>query len=138
MKASIEVVSVKNGLASEVKITYDPSCADNGEQNGQKQSMPFPLAGKSVDVKVDDSGQITTDAGQLDPQTMSAIKDTVRPPDPSFVNKPVGVGDTWQADPQMVNEEFQVGPGDQDSSTAPIPRTTPSTAGPWRSSTSMA
>jgi hypothetical protein len=108
-KGTEEVLAVKDGRPTAVKVTFDKdstTSVNNVEQ-------PFPLAGKTVTVRQDEVGKVTNDAGELDASTAQEVGRALEPDTSLFPPHPVSGGDEWPADNAALGKEFQLGQGDQ-------------------------
>lgn len=114
----LQVLEAKNGEATKVKITFDDKCITTAEMAGQRQSMPFPLAGKSITITRGENGQVSTDLdGQLDPMTLAEAAGMIESDAAFFPSKPVAVGDEWPAEPKGLARQLQL-QGQQDQAGA--------------------
>ncbi len=76
-KGTMQVLAVKDGMPTELRITFDPTCGNRVNSNGREQAQPFALAGQTVALRKDADGNITNDfKGQLDQATLTAINGT--------------------------------------------------------------
>lgn len=109
------VLAVDRGIPTVVRITFDPSCETVDQESGQQpKHMPFSLAGQTVVVHHNLDGTVTVDHqgdGQLDAPTMALLATNVTP-NPAYSATPVGIGDTWQADKDILAAKLQLGDGD--------------------------
>jgi hypothetical protein len=108
-KGTEEVLAVKDGQPTAVKVTFDKestSSVNNVEQ-------PFPLAGKTITIRRGADGKVTSDAGDLDASTAQEVARALDPDTSLYPPHPVAVGDEWPADNVALAREFQLGQGDQ-------------------------
>lgn len=112
-KGTLEVLSVKDGTATAVKVTFDKASITEGHSNGQNVSAPFPLAGKTVTLRKDEAGKVTHDGGDLDAATTGEVENLMEADKSTFPPHPVAVGDEWDADTRKMAQQFQLGLNDQ-------------------------
>jgi hypothetical protein len=108
----VQVLAIKDGQASAIKVTFDQSCADSGSQNGQAENHPFALAGKIVMVKKDDLGIITIDGAATDDATTKELTQLLAQLNPFLPKTAVGVGDAWDGNSDAIMKAFELGPND--------------------------
>lgn len=111
-KGSIEILEVKDGTPTALRIHFDDSCSTSVSQNGQKHDMPYPLAGKTVTVKLGEDGKPTNDAQNLDPQTSAELNGFLDLDRSMYPKNAVGVGDEWDGDTTQLAKQFNLGQND--------------------------
>ncbi len=107
----IEVLQVEAGEPTSLRVTFGNDCDSSMEMVGQgRQSMPFPLAGKTVTISRVADGRVTDDFrdGQLDPQSQSELHGMLETGSAIYPKQPVDVGQEWDADPQAVSRMMQL------------------------------
>ncbi len=112
-QGTMEILAVKDGNPSAIRIKFGPQCDSSQSMNGNKNDVPFPLAGKTVTVRRGDDGQISLDVNGIDPATaaevvrMADFNSGILPP------HPVAIGDEWDADARTLAKQLQLGPDDR-------------------------
>lgn len=109
--AKVEVLEAANGRATAARITFDKESGGQMEDGqGQKMPMPFSLAGKTVNAKLDGQGMVTHDAGQIPPPDEEVVASIMMGDDAFLPQQPVGVGDTWTPDMNALARKWQIDP----------------------------
>lgn len=112
-KGTMQVIAVENDLPTAIRVTFASDSSNKGTLGGQP-APPFPLAGKSVNLRRDKNGQVTNDlAEQPDDQTLAELQRMLDPDLSVYPNHPVAVGDEWEADSDALARQFQLNPGDK-------------------------
>lgn len=111
-----EVLSVKDGKPTAMRITFDGNCADSMEMVGQpKQERPFGLAGRTITIKQEADGTVSDDLqGQIDPAARNEAHGMLSMSEALYPSAPVAIGQEWQANPQALAREMELpGPNDR-------------------------
>jgi hypothetical protein len=111
-KGTVEVLAVKDGNPTAIKVTFDQSCGDKGSQNDQANDLPFPLAGKIVIIKKDDLCIVTIQGAATNEATTNELSQMLSPMHPILPKTAASVGDAWDGNPDATNKEFELGPND--------------------------
>ena len=112
-KGTEEVLAAKDGQATAVKVTFDKDSTTSATAGGQTTDQPFPLAGKTITVRRDEEGKVTSDAKDLDAATAQEVGRILNPDNSLFPPHPVAIGEEWKADDAELAKQFQLGPKDQ-------------------------
>lgn len=113
LSGKVEVLEAANGRATAMRVTFDRDCGgmmDNGM--GQQMPMPFPLAGQTVNLKLDPTtGLVTNDArAQLDHDDQVHLNGFIEGDDAYLPTQPVGVGESWSPDTAVVAKKWGLDP----------------------------
>jgi hypothetical protein len=109
---TVTVLAVQDGAATALKVAFGPDCGQSGKQNGQQQDQPFPLAGKTVQIKKDDLGIVQIDGAATDPATTNELSNMLTPDRSLYPPHPVSVGDEWTGDSTGLAKQMGLGPND--------------------------
>jgi len=112
-KGALEVLAVKDGQPTTVKVTFDKDSVTSANTGGVASDQPFPLAGKTVIIRRDEAGKVTSDAEGLDAATAQEVGRVLDPDTSLYPPHAVSVGDEWKADTAALAQQFQLGQGDQ-------------------------
>ncbi|MGH7179647.1 MAG: hypothetical protein ACREJC_19890 [Tepidisphaeraceae bacterium] len=106
---SAEVLaSDASGVPTSMRLTFDPASGARATQNGRSAPIPFPLAGQTVIVRMD-NGKFSHDfRGKLDPDSEQELRSLLDQDAGFLPANPVRVGDTWSTDPRKVAEKWQI------------------------------
>jgi hypothetical protein len=107
MEGTITYRKVENGVPVAAEVSISDKSSISRSVNGQKQDLPFPLAGKKINLTRDANGQITHDAGNaVDPSTAEGLKKLLNVDTTFYPPNEVAVGDEWTPDPAKLPPEF--------------------------------
>ncbi len=116
---TLVVVAARDGIPSEVKVTYARECESVAEMQGQPaQRMPFPFAGQTVTItkKPDGSIGVASDGnGQPDVASMGELRNMLDPDRGMYPKGPIAIGEKWQAGKDAVAHGFNLGKDDDGS-----------------------
>ncbi|CAN5439214.1 hypothetical protein BH09PLA1_BH09PLA1_19450 [soil metagenome] len=111
ISGNVQVLESINGKPTALRVTFDRDCGgvmDNGQ--GQQMPMPFPMAGKTINVKIDAQGNLTHDAGQLNPDDLQELSSIAESDDAFLPKQPVAIGESWQPDIATLARKWQLDP----------------------------
>ena len=112
-KATITVLAVKDGSATQMRVEVDPSSYDivkDGDTPEKKTASP--LAGKTVTVTRQADESVSNDFKGPDvPDDMDLVEQCLNPDQDYFPNHPVAVGDVWDAS-DLQAKHSGLGPND--------------------------
>lgn len=111
-KGTLEVLAVKDGEPTKVKVTFDKDSTTSTNNNGKASDGPFPLAGKTITVTRDNDGKVTTDAEGIDANTAQEVTGILDADTSIFPPHPVKVGEEWPADDAVLARQLHLGKGD--------------------------
>jgi hypothetical protein len=113
-KGTIEVLEVRAGSPAALKIHFDEEAStDSLEQNTNKKSVSFALAGKTVIVRIDEKGKTTSDApAGIDSDAIHEVIEEILPSRAMLPTHPVAIGDEWQPDLTDLARQYELGPKD--------------------------
>lgn len=105
-----EVLTVNGGLPGSLRITFGEGCQTTMEAAGQQQRVPSPYAGKTVTVTRGADGAVTDDfnGGPVDPTFVNELHGMINQEEAMYPRQPVGIGEEWAGDPQLVSKAMQL------------------------------
>ena len=103
LSGAAEVLRVEAGRPVELRVRFDAASGTVLSMNGMPQPQPFALAGQTVTVQLagDAVIRVSTPAGQvisLDDAALDQVATAVVLREALLPERPVGVGDRWEAD----------------------------------------
>ncbi len=103
--ATVEVLTVRDGALTSVRVTYGNDCQAvydaTGDFASHKQT-PFVYAGKTVTVMLGNDGEVTDDAVLMaNPPDINELHSVLKNAFGRLPKKPVDIGEEWACDPDI-------------------------------------
>jgi len=114
MTATMTIVEAKDGQPVKSKIKFGDDAKISMEMMGQKQNVPFPLAGKEMTVTKKADGTVDIDPpGAVDASAKDMLGQMTEASAAFYPTMPVGAGDKWEVAGDKVTKMFQLEAGGQ-------------------------
>lgn len=116
-----EVLDIARERPAAARVKFGRQCGGEAESNGEKQSVKFPAAGKTVEVRrTKDNGMKIKPADADVPEVRDFLEDLFEPDLGTFPKEPLAIGESWSWAKQAVAETFGLGDDDGGSVTCTL------------------
>ena len=116
-----EVLSVADEKPSAARVQFGSECITEMEENGQKQKVPFSMAGSTVEALRQDDGEVIfTPPTAETPEVVALFENLFEPVYGCFPTKPIAAGQSWSWQSDAVAEVFGLRPDDKGSVTCTL------------------
>lgn len=113
-QGTITVLKVESGVATSVRVKFDPACKSMMKSSLGEQTFDFPFAGKTITLTRNAQGQITNDfSGQVDPMAIGELNTYLPSNNAGFPDHPVAVGEQWEPDLKALRQAQGLGDNDK-------------------------
>jgi hypothetical protein len=106
LKASMTILSVRDGSATAARVEVDPGSYDTSKETGQaEEKTNCWFAGKTVVLRRAADESVTNDAKGHPPDSkqidLENLNDLLSPDQDMFPDQPVAVGDSWEVSDKL-------------------------------------
>ncbi len=116
-----EAIKVTNNVPMIARVKFGSNCGGEVEENGQRQTIRFPMAGKTIEVSRRPDGGADIKPADADiPEVHAFLEDLFEPDLGAFPKTPLAVGESWSWEKESVANAFDLGEDDEGSITCTI------------------
>ncbi|MFH1418391.1 MAG: hypothetical protein ABII12_08930 [Planctomycetota bacterium] len=116
-----EALEVADNVPTAARVQFGPNCGGEVEENGQRQTIRFSAAGKTIEARRRPDGEVDIKPADANvPEVLAILEDLFEPDLGAFPKKALAVGESWSWEKQSVANAFGLGEDDEGSITCTI------------------